>query len=142
MPTTALQKIVTEAKKLQKQHPRMEWKAAIQKASKRYKAGTLGKPAAAKKAAVKRKPAKKAAAKRPAAKRPAARVQKSKPVKVGLVPHGTVVSHVNAAIKLLEGSLQANMLRHFNAKTKAEKRQISKAIADTKQQIKRLKSKK
>jgi len=58
---------------------------------------------------------------------------------VGNVPTGTVSSYTGAAVKLLEASLGKLTVRHFNAKTKTEKRSISKAIVETKAQIRKLK---
>lgn len=54
---TALTKITTEAKKLRKASPKMEWKTAVKKAGAAYRSGSLGTVATAKKA-VGKKPAK------------------------------------------------------------------------------------
>lgn len=126
----ALRAINTRAKQIRKAHPAMKYSTAIKKASAEYRA--KGK----KKSSPKRKVS--GVKKKPAAKKIGR--ASSKPRKVGTIASGkvsigSVRQTARAQKKALEERLGREMVRHYNAKTKTEKRKVGKTIRETKRKI-------
>lgn len=128
--STALTKITTRAKAIRSKHPRMDWKTAVQTASKEYKRGKLSGP--------KKRTANKAV--RKAVRKSSSRTHRSASKKAAGVfaGNGTLGSHISAGQKIIENQIGALVVRQIKAKGVRNKRKLGKQINEQKSKLRKL----
>lgn len=132
MAGSALRKITTEAKKIYKRGG--SWKSAIKKAGAEYRSGKLGKVVHMK---TRRK---RATAKRKRVIKKIHRLHRAEGKairKLGSVENATAAALRNALVKKVKEKLAGELLARDLAKTKTEKRRITKQINLSRRYIKR-----
>jgi hypothetical protein len=132
---TALKQITTRAKAIRSKHPRMDWKTAVQQASKEYKRGKLSGP--------KRKAAKRVV--RKVARKAAPRVHRAASKKAAGVFAGvfagtgnTLGSCISGAQRVVENQIGKLVVQQVKAKGVRDKRKIGKTIAAKKVTLRKL----
>jgi hypothetical protein len=119
-------RMMAEAKRIRAKHPGKAWNTCVKEAGKKISGTKIGKAPKKRKSVTVR--VRVGAAPKP----------KPKP-RPGIQPIGSADVHLRHAREIVKNAIGTKLAQQFAAKTKTEKRQIGKKIADLKKRYNRLK---